>query len=162
MRTRTWELQGGDVPVELRGRTITISEPENYREAESLTINGESDVVAKFADGRVIAGQGRIRNKSAKALKDANGDADKALAVLQADFDGFKYTIRAEGTGPTATKPETQAARAEKEVGNKVFIGIRAGAIQLDRMVKLGVTTAEAYQAWLTKQEEIDAKKSAK
>jgi hypothetical protein len=152
MRTINYELQGNDVPESLRGKTIRLQVPETYREAESLTKAGESDVVAKFADGDVIRRQGRLRGKSKKALKDANGDAEKAIGALQAWNDGADsvYTVRAEGDG-TPSAPKTAKGRQTKAAassGNRLFERCLADETFLSRMVKQNVVDQAEYDEW--------------
>ena len=143
MRTIEYKLEGKEVPSNLRGQVIRLRVPETYAEAEGLTEKGESDVVAKFADGLVIATQGALQTKSKKNV----------LTTLQKWADEYKYTVRAEGTGTRKeVKPETQAARAAKNSGNRLFEKCRDDAAFLARMVKLGVVDEGEFQTWLSTQ----------
>lgn len=118
MRTLAYELKGKDVPAALVGTTLNIRIPETYKEAEALTKNGESDVVAKFADGYVIALQGKLRTRSGKKAED--GSFVESAASLQKIADEYVYSVQAEGT-PREAKPETKQNRAAASVGNKIF-----------------------------------------
>lgn len=118
MRSLAYKLTGKDVPPALVGTVINIKLPETYKEAESLTKNGESDVVAKFADGYVIALQGKLRTRSGKKAED--GSFVENATSLQAIADGYVYSVQAEGT-PREAKPETKQNRAAASVGNKIF-----------------------------------------
>jgi hypothetical protein len=118
MRTLPYKLTGKEVPAALVGTIINIRVPENYKEAESLTKNGESDVVAKFGDGYVIALQGKLRTRSGKKRED--GSLVETAESLQKIGDEYVYAVQAEGA-PKAVKPETVGQRAAKNVGNKIF-----------------------------------------
>lgn len=140
MRTIVYELQGKDVPEALRGAKINIAVGENYRECETLTEKGESDVCAKFNDGRVIALQGALRTKSKKSN----------LAELQSFADGYKYTERVEGEGgPSAPKTArgvaTQKAAAS---GNRLFEKCATDETFLQRMVKQQIVDLDEFNAW--------------
>lgn len=118
MRSLNYKLTGKDVPSALVGTVVSIKIPETYKEAEALTKNGESDVVAKFADGYVIALQGKLRTRSGKKAED--GSFIETPATLQSIADGYIYSVQAEGT-PREAKPETKQNRAAASVGNKIF-----------------------------------------
>lgn len=118
MRTLGYKLTGKDVPTALVGTVISIKVPETYKEAEGLTKNGESDVVAKFADGYVIALQGKLRTRSGK--KSDDGSFVENATTLQKIADEYVYSVQAEGS-PREAKPETKQNRAAASVGNKIF-----------------------------------------
>lgn len=118
MRTLGYKLTGKDVPTPLVGTIVNIKVPETYKEAESLTKNGEADVVAKFADGYVIALQGKLRTRSGK--KAEGGALVETAESLQTIADGYVYSVQAEGS-PREAKPETKQNRAAASVGNKIF-----------------------------------------
>lgn len=118
MRTLPYKLTGKDVPAALAGTTINIKVAETLDEAKALTANGESDVVAKFADGYVIALQGKLRNRSGKKRDD--GTLVESAESLQSIADTYKYSVQAEGVA-REVKPETKATRAAASVGNKIF-----------------------------------------
>lgn len=118
MRTLGYKLTGKDVPPALVGTIINIRVPETYKEAESLTKNGENDVTAKFADGYVIALQGLLRTRSGKKLE--GGALVNTAATLQKLADEYVYSVQADGS-PREAKPETKQNRAAASVGNKIF-----------------------------------------
>lgn len=167
MRSVNYELQGKEVPAALVGVVVPIAIGETYKECESLTEKGESDVCAKFNDGRVIAIQGGLRTKAAKALKDAGGDKAKASAALAEWAKTYKYTVRAEGTG--VAKPKTAAGRARstaQQAGNKLFDRLAGEVAQgnsqnLDRLVKQGFVDRDEFNAYVTAKQEAEKEAQA-
>lgn len=154
MRTINYELQGKEVPAALVGKVVKLRVPETYKEAEGMTKGGEADVVAKFADGVVIAIQGALRTKSKK----------QDLATLQKFADEYVYTVRAEGTG-VGGKPKTAKGRAEsiaRTSGNKLFDRL-AGEVasgnsaNLDRLVKQGFVDRAEFDAYTEARKEAEA-----
>lgn len=118
MRTLPYKLTGKDVPAALVGTIVNIKVPETYKEAEALTKNGEADVCAKFADGYVIALQGKLRTRSGKKMD--GGALVETAESLQKIADEYVYSVQAEGS-PREAKPETKQNRAAASVGNKIF-----------------------------------------
>lgn len=157
MLTLKYKLTGKDVPTHLAGTVIDISVPENYKDAESLTKNGEPDVAAKFGDGYVIALQGALRTRSGKKAEDGTFVND--AAALQAFATGYKYSVQAEGT-PRAVKPETKVQRTEREAGNKLFERAAEDEKFRNICIKNGVIDAEVFAAWQADRQEIAAKAS--
>lgn len=154
MKTQNYALAGKDVPTALAGKTLRLPIPETYREAEARVVGGEAVVVAKFADGDAIRLQGRLRNKAAKALKDAGGDADKALATLQAwiDSEDSKYSERGEGNGASdkPATPETVKTRTAKNAGNKLMDLCETNERKRAEMIKAGVFTQDEFDAYIS------------
>lgn len=146
MLTTTWALKGKDVPAALVGQTLTLKVPETYAEAESLTRNGQPDVVAKFADGRIIGLQGKIRTASGKKDKDGNYVHD--LASLQKLADEYLYSVQTEGV-PKSIKPETKQNRAAASVGNRLFDRMASDDKFRAQMFKNGVADEGEFNAWL-------------
>lgn len=146
MLTTTYELAGKDINPAHKGLAINLRIPENYTEAETFTKAGQSDVVAKFADGYVIALQGKLRTASGKKDKDGNFVNDGA--ALQKIADDYKYSVQAEGT-PKSIKPQTQKQRKEQDVGNRLFERMASDEKFRNQMFKSGVADEETFNAWL-------------
>jgi hypothetical protein len=162
MRHVEYELQGKDVPTELRGKVLKLRVPETLAEGEAMCRDGQEGVLAKFADGRIITVQGILRNRSAKALKDANGDVDKALATLQGIEDAHQYAIQREGSGPS--KPKTAQGRQTKAAassGNRLFEKCLADETFLARMVKQQIVDQAEFDDWKAARAEAEAAKTA-
>ena len=145
MRTIGYKLTGKEVPQALAGTVINIRVPESYKEAEALTKNGESDVVAKFADGYVIALQGKLRTRSSK--KNEDGTFKETAHSLQAVADEYVYSVQAEGS-PRSLKPETQATRAAKDLGNAIFEKALVDEKFRAMMTKNGIMDQAKFDAW--------------
>lgn len=158
MRTLAYELQGKDVPAHLKGVVINIRQPENYKDAETLTKNGEPDVAAKFGDGYAIGLQGALRTRSGKKNEDGTFVNDQAS--LQAFSDGYVYSVQAEGT-PRVVKPETKQARTEREAGNKLFEKAASDEKFRNMCIKNGVIEQAAFDEYLADKAALAATKTA-
>jgi hypothetical protein len=148
MRTVGYALKGKDVPQHLVGTVINLQLGENYREAEQLTEKGETDVVEKFNDGRVIAIQGLLRTKASGKKVDGKVVFPTA-AELQKIADDYRYTVREEGEGPKASKPQTIAKNSAADAGTKLFERCLANPKFLKQMLDAGVVEQEKYDTWL-------------
>lgn len=157
MLTTAYALKGKDVPSELAGQEITIKVPENYTEAETFTKAGQSDVVAKFADGYVIALQSRLRTAAGK--KDKDGKLVNDVAALQKLADEYKYSVQAEGT-PKTIKPQTKQQRTEQGVGNRLFERMASDEKFRNQMLKNGVAEQAEFDAWFEAKQAAEAAKT--
>lgn len=146
MLTTEYVLKGKDVPASLAGTKISIRVPETYPEAETFTKAGQSDVVAKFADGYVIALQSRLRTASAK--KDKDGKPVNDAAALQRLADEYKYSVQAEGT-PRTIKPQTVQQRKAADAGNAMFERMASDEKFRNLMFK-NLDNADAFNEWLS------------
>lgn len=159
MRTVSWTIQGGRVHSSLKGQVITgIKVPETYAEAETLVKNGQSDVVAKFADGRIIGLQGKLRTMAEKVKED--GSPKYTLADLQKAHDEYLYSVQAEGT-PKSIKPETKQNRQAASVGNRLFDRMASDDKFRAQMFKNGVADEAEFNEWLSARDEAAAKAAA-
>lgn len=153
MRTQKWALQGKEVAAALRGAVVTIRLADNYADAETLTVNGQSDVTAKFNDGYVIAAQAKGRRLA--------GKEGMTVEKLQAELDGYLYAVQAEGTGPRQTKPETQARNAAADAMVPVFERAIAEPEWGARGLKLGFIDQVKFDAYKAAKVAIEAAKLA-
>ena len=152
-RTLAYKLTGKEVPAALAGTTVNIKIAETYKEAEALTKNGEADVVAKFADGYVIALQSKLRTRASKKDK-ATGALLESAESLQKIADEYVYSVQAEGA-PREVKPQTKAARASQNTGNKVFERCLTDEKFRNQMERAGML--EGFDEWRAAREATQA-----
>lgn len=160
MRTHEWKIAGADIAPHLIGQVIKFSLPENYREAETKTKNGESDVVAKFNDGYVIAAQNKVREMGRKKNKDTGQWVHNDVSALQKAVDEYVYTVKAEGTGVAReVKPETKVQRTQRAAGDAFLQKCHADEKFRNQMIRVGALTQEAYDEYVAGLAEVEASK---
>lgn len=153
MLTREIKLESKEFGP-LVGSTLKVRVPENMADCLTLVKSGESDVVARFAEGIVRAQNNGARSRAASVLKkhtkDGKVDTAAALTDLQSGIDGYKYGERAEGTGaPAAPKtPKGRQTKAAASSGNRLFEKCEKDDALLARMIKQGIVVEEEYNEW--------------
>lgn len=146
----------------LQGRKITVRVPETLDDCRALTVNGDSDVVARFEESIVRAQNNLARTAAAGILKKET-DADKAHAALQAKINDYRYAERGEGTsapkGPKTAKGKQDKAAATS--GNRLFEKCLADETFLGRMIKQGIVDQGEFDAWKAAKAEAETAAAA-
>lgn len=159
MRTRTYNLQGKEVPTQLRGAAITFPVPETLDDVRSLVNGGEEANVIELASGAYdVWLQGRVRAYAAG--KNEDGSA-RTTQQVQAFASGLRYQRRVEGQGSRGeAKPQTKVQRAASGAGNKLFEKMAASPAFRDQMFEALDNRAE-FEAWVAARKEAAAPAAA-
>lgn len=157
MRTQNYKLAGGDVPAHLKGTVVRLRVAETIDDMRTLCGGNEALGIAKFNDGYIIVGQGKLRRASAATDKDGKHIATPES--LQKVADELTLVERAEGT-PRETKPETKARNAAADAMEKNFIRATTDAKFLKQGIQFGFIDEDAYNVWKANREAAEAAKA--
>lgn len=147
MKTRNYELQGKDVPANLRGAVLTFPVAETSADIAKLC-QSEPDAIELAQSAYDVWLQGRVRALAAR--KPGEGQAAPSVESLNAFISGARYARRTEGTGG-GSKPKTPAGIAKQKAassGNRLFERCAADETFRDRMVKQGIVDLAEFQEW--------------
>lgn len=147
MREHTYEVaKGNQVKPEHVGKKVSWMKAENVQEAlASGHFENEAALVAAAEQQRDIAVREDIRDilSTDDGTLEAAAEAAKTLTVGKP---------RAGGGVSKVVKPKTQAERAAKGSGNRLFEKARGDQKFLDRMVRDQIIDIEEFNAWLAYQ----------
>lgn len=150
MKTRTYELQGKEVPAALRGATLTFPVAETQQELNALC-QSEADALELGQSAYDVWLQGRLRAQAARKV--ADGQPPVSVESLNTFIRGAKYARRTEGAGGGGSKPKTAAGIAKQKAassGNRLFERCAADETFRDRMVKQGIVDLPEFTEWQT------------
>lgn len=145
MREHTYEVaKGNQVKPEHVGKKVSWLKAETVQEAiSSGHFENEAALVAAAEQQRDIAVREDIRDilSTDEGTLEAAAEAAKTLTVGKP---------RAGGGVSKVVKPKTQAERAAKGSGNRLFERAQADEKFLARMVKDQIIDMDEYNAWLS------------